>query len=169
MSNKAKKINEDIIDVSNMVTEKKVDYKTYSKTIILYNYDLSKETVISTLVTMVIYVLYFTIYPVLNYGQTIGKKLLKLKIINNDKKEKLTTNNLLIRELILHGILFDLIMTILILFVSKKTYMYFNTIIGVTEMIIYIVILFMIIIRKDGRGLHDLLGNTKVINEEVSK
>lgn len=169
ISEKAKKINDDIVDIYKSVSEKEINYKTYSKTLMSYNYDLSKETVINTLVTIVIYILYFVIYPLVNKGQTIGKKLTKIKIVNIDKTKKLTTNNMLIREFILHGIIFDLLMIVLILFINKKTYMFINGTVGFVEIIVSISILLMIIIRKDGRGLHDLLGNTIVINEEEVK
>ena len=169
VSEKAQKISENANDIVKKVTEKEIDYKTYTQNIREINYDLSRETVITTLITIVIYILYFVVYPVINKGQTIGKKLMKIKIQNNDGTKKLSMNNMIIREMILHGMLIDLIMTIFVLFLNKKNYLFVSNILNVIEIMIYITILFMVIIRKDGRGLHDILANTIVVNEEEVK
>lgn len=131
-------------------------------------YQLSKETVMSSLVTITTYILYFVVFPVYNKGQTLGKKIMKLKMKNISGTE-LTINNMLFREMILHSILINIISTILVMILNKENFIISNYILSCIQMIFFVIILMMIVIRNDGRGLHDIIGNTIVENEEVQK
>lgn len=159
-----KNLNETLKVEENETTDIKAVYEEAAK----INYELSKETVISTLVSICVYILYFIVLPVYNNGQTVGKRLMKIKIKNvNDSK--LTMNNMLFREMILHNIFFNIVLTMLIIVLDKNNYLMFNTIIEAIQMLIFISTLVMIVVRNDGRGLHDLIGGTVVINEEEIK
>lgn len=164
-SEKVKTLTEKMNEVVTLASEKEISFEKYSTEINNINYDLTKETVISNLLSIIIYILYFVIYPVYNNGQTIGKKLLKLKVINI-KEKKLTFNNLLFRELLLHSIALNIIINIVVLFVNENSFISINNILNITQEAILFVIIIMIITRKDGRGFHDILGNTMVINKE---
>lgn len=165
ISEKTKVLTEQMNEVVTLASEKQISFEKYSAEINNINYDLTKETVISNLLSIIIYILYFVIYPVYNNGQTIGKKMFKLKIMNT-KEKKLTFNNLLFRELLLHGIALNIIVNILILFIDKNGFITFSNIFNIAQEIVLFAIIIMIIIKKDGRGLHDVLGNTMVINRE---
>lgn len=129
------------------------------------NYSLSKETVAESIVTLVITITYFVVFTYFMNGETIGKKIMKIKITSNNRK-KLTMNNYLIRSLIINSILLQFISILTILFLDKKTYLSIYSIISNLFSIIFVVSLMMILFRKDGRGLHDILANTKVISTE---
>ena len=75
-------------------------------------------------------------------------------------------NNLLIRTLILHGIAVNLISLILILIINKSSFLYVNNVLNYLQYLVLVTILFMVILTKNGRGLHDVLSNTIVVNEE---
>lgn len=129
-------------------------------------YQLSRETVINSLITITTYILYFVVLPVYNNGQTLGKKVMKLKI-KSLNGSGLTINNMLFREMILHSILFNIISTILVMILDKENFIISNYILSCIQMIFFVIIIIMIVIRNDGRGLHDIIGNTIVENEEV--
>lgn len=165
VSQKAETISENIIDLSTGVSENKIALEKYNDELQNLNYELIKETVIVSLANIVVYLLYFVVYPVYNNGQTVGKKLFKLKIINKNN-EPLNMNNLLVRTLILHKIAINLISLTLILIISKSSFIFINNILNCFQYLIFGIILFMIILNKNGRGLHDVLSNTIVVNEE---
>ncbi len=168
MSEKTKEITKNLTKTMTVEKTETVDIKAVYDETAKMNYELSKETVINTLVTIAIYILYFIVLPVYNNGQTVGKRTMKLKITNTDGS-KLTMNNMLFREMILHNILFNIILTILIVILSKNNYLIASSITEVIQVLISVSILIMIIVRNDGRGLHDLIGGTIVINEEDKK
>lgn len=129
------------------------------------NYSLSRETVAESIVTLVITISYFVVFTYFMNGETIGKKIMKIKITSNNHK-KLTMNNYLVRSLIINSILLQFISILTILFLDKKTYLSVYNIISNVFSIIFVVSFMMILFRKDGRGLHDILANTKVISTE---
>ena len=128
-------------------------------------YSLSKETVAESIVTLVITISYFVVFTYFMNGETIGKKIMKIKITSNNQK-KLTMNNYLVRSLIINSILLQFISILTILFLDKTTYLSVYNIISNVFSIIFVVSFMMILFRKDGRGLHDILANTKVISTE---
>ena len=75
-------------------------------------------------------------------------------------------NQYLIRSLFINSILMNLLGIIFILFMSKEMYIKSNDIITYIFGIFYVVSIALILFREDGRGLHDLLGNTMVIQLE---
>ena len=49
-------------------------------------YDLNKYSVSTSIINVVVMVLYFGLFQYYNKGQTIGKKLMKIKVVSNDGK-----------------------------------------------------------------------------------
>ena len=166
INDKTKQLTEEMTktleDASNKESEIKKEVTKTSDVI----YQLSRETVINSLITITTYILYFVVLPVYNNGQTLGKKVMKLKI-KSLNGNGLTINNMLFREMILHSILFNIISTILVMILDKENFIISNYILSCIQMIFFVIIIIMIVIRNDGRGLHDIIGNTIVENEEV--
>lgn len=128
------------------------------------SYDLSKATFLTTLISIVIYIIYFVIYQGYNNGQTLGKKIFKIKVAKSDGS-RLTVNDLIKRALLLYGIAANIVVLILLLFTSKGTYFNVGSIINWIQILFIIVTINMMFFSVEGRGLHDLLGGTTV--EEV--
>ena len=110
--------------------------------------------------------LYFTLFPLLFDGQTIGKKICKIKLSSD--KGKLTFRSLLIRVLfypiftniILYTTLSNILTLVCVILFKGKIYFYSNLIISIIATIYsYIDILFMI--NKDV-SIHEKLSHTKV-------
>ena len=127
------------------------------------SYIVNKESVQVSIVSVVLSTIYFVVLAYYMNGQTFGKKIMKIQVVSANSK-KLTMNNYLIRSLLVDSILMNAISIIAILFLEKSSYLKVydatSTIFGA----IYVVIFAMILFRQDGRGLHDLLANTKVIS-----
>lgn len=127
-------------------------------------YEIEKNSTGINLVQLVISVGYFIIFTYLNKGQTLGKKLLRLKIIN-EKEEKPTILQIILRTSIIYQILPSLLIIISVMFIQKE---YFLTIYSILTMITYIFILvsaIMILYRNDKLGLQDILSKTKIVKE----
>lgn len=129
-------------------------------------YDLNKYSVSTSIINVVVMVLYFGLFQYYNKGQTIGKKLMKIKIESNDGKD-LTMNQLAVRSLIINSILANLILLAVIILGSKDVYFVSSTTVSMIQYIIIFTTAIMILFRKDKRGLHDVITNTKVINEKI--
>ncbi len=138
---------------------KKSDNKDY---LMALNYDLYKYKVVSSSLSIGCLILYFGIFQFVNKGQTIGKKIMKIKIVSNNQK-KLNIGNYLIRTVILTNIVFTLLNTILVYFLSVNSFYYVVYVCSLLSSLVYIINIFMITLRKDNRGLHDILANTKVV------
>ena len=130
------------------------------------NYQLIKEGVPQTIVSTVLSIIYFVVLAYFMNGETLGKKLMKIKITSNNDK-KLTMNNYLIRALVIDSVLINIITIITILLFSKDIYLTSYNIISYVFSFVYIVSLAMILFSKNGRGLQDILANTKVISTET--
>ncbi len=150
-----------------------IDYRNQEVTMEEYlekgtdiNYQLNKEAVPQTIVSTVLSIIYFVVLAYFMNGETLGKKLMKIKITSNNDK-KLTMNNYLIRALVIDSVLMNIITIITILLFSKDIYLTSYNIISYVFSFVYIVSLAMILFSKNGRGLQDILANTKVISTET--
>lgn len=164
-SEKVDSLNEKLYEISNNITEQKISAKKYYSEVNSLSYEISHETVLQNVIVISVYLLYFVVFPMYNNGQTLGKKIAKIKITSAVNKD-VSMNEMLLRSLILYGIAKDFFLVLIILFVKKTTYVNISFIINIFHEMIIIIMLLMIIIRSDGRGLHDILGKTKVIEEE---
>ena len=139
-----------------------IDENLYQKEMIDINYKLAKCNIINGSISIICMILYFGVFQFFNSGQTIGKKIMKIKIDSNNDK-KLNVGNYLIRSIILNNIILRILILTAVFYLSSKTYYLFSTVIALLESLIEIIILFMVILKKDSRGLHDIIAGTKVI------
>ena len=125
------------------------------------SYDIAKNEGLVTLISIIVGLVVFVVVPLYKDGQTIGKKLLKIKIISGNGE--LTMNQLIFRSFIANSILINLISVILIVISSKNSYFYCYGMFVAIQYIITAISVFMIMGSKEGRAIHDLLTNTKVV------
>ncbi len=140
------------------ITEEFVD--EYAKLL----YDIEKSNVLVTSLTISVYIAYFIIFQYMFNGQTLGKKILKIMVVNKDDS-KASIWQFILRYLFIMNI-FSGILHILLLYVFRyREYLmsYVVTMLFDTTFI-FISVLF-VLYRKDKRGLHDMMAQTKVIKE----
>lgn len=116
-------------------------------------------------VTSTLLLLYFVIFAYYFGGETVGKRIMRIKIIRKDNSN-VKMFNLLIRALILYGIPFTLLNILLSYTLNVNGYYVALRVIQTTQYVLEIVILSMCIISQDKRGLHDKLSGTKVVLNE---
>lgn len=145
--------------------DKEIDVKEYTDIVLEDNYNISKGTVLISLTSIIIYILYFVVYQVYNNGQTVGKKLMKIKV-KSTTDESLSINTMLFRALIIYGIAANIINLILILLLKKELYLSISNTISIIQSLIVIISVFMILFSKQKRGIHDIITKTEVVNKE---
>lgn len=141
-----------------------VDTEEYKDTVMQLNYNINKYKVISSSISVVGYILYFAVLQWALKGQTIGKKIMKIKTVANKDDKKLNVGNYIIRSVILNNIIFLIISTYSVYLFSVQSYYTLSLIVSYLELLVITIILLMIVLRKDFRGLHDFIAGTKVID-----
>lgn len=133
-----------------------------------YSYRLSKLSFVPRFMGIILSLFYFVVLQFYFNGQTLGKKIMKLRVVSNDNKN-INIFSFLIRSLIVNEIFISSLNLICILFLSKNVYFTYSKVIYFVTYFIEILIVFTIIFSKDNRGIHDILANTKVIDERKNK
>jgi len=127
-----------------------------------FNYKLKKASVINSVITLICMFLYFGVVQYILNGRTVGKLILKLRV-TSVKEDKVSLWALLLRCLIVNNIFLNGINLLLLFLLSKSTYLNIASLLDFSITLVESVIIFLIITRKDSRGLHDLICGTIVI------
>lgn len=125
-------------------------------------YDIDYSNVIPMIIEITILILYYIVFQFYNKGQTIGKKLLKIRIVSEDLGE-VSMNQYIVRSLIVPSIASKMLIVAMVLFMSRRYYYYGSFTMQGIQMALIIISVFMIMYSESGRGLHDRLAKTKVI------
>ena len=154
-------VTEEMNELLEKMANGEVTSEEYSEQIFELNYEYQRSIVPTTVVNVVVCFGYFVIFGCLNKGQTFGKKIFKIKIVNKENKDP-SILNMLGRNIFLYSILTGLINVISVYIFNVKTFNYINNISNYISYGFVIICMFMIMNRKDGRGLHDMMGGTTV-------
>ena len=73
---------------------------------------------------------------------------------------------MLVRSLFIYGIITSLYSIITINFLSMNDFSYSVSVISIIECMFIVITVLMMLYKKDGRGLHDIIAKTNVIGEE---
>lgn len=139
-----------------------IDTNALSEQTQALSYELNSNGYVYTIGSIIIIFLYYGVFVYFTKGQTLGKKIMNIKIVSNKGKE-LKLHNYFIRAFILNGVIFNLLTLVAICF-KESTYLTIYTVASNFDTILMIVLFLMILFYKDGRGLHDILAGTKVID-----
>lgn len=142
--------------------EEKIDVKEYFNKSMDVVYDIDYSNVIPMIVEVVLIILYFVVFQFYNKGQTFGKKLMGIKVVSNDGS-KLNFNSMVYRSLIIDSVFISFITFVCLFFMKVDTYYYLAVAAQLVNGIIFIATIIMVLFRKDGRGLHDIISGTKVV------
>ena len=128
-------------------------------------YDYQKENILQSGISVALTIAYFVVFQYMNKGQTIGKKLLKIKVVDKDTKEPISISKGLLRSFIVLSILSGTLCIIFLYIFNKNNYLISYTTLLFLEGIFTLITTILVLYRKDGRGLHDMIANTIVIKE----
>lgn len=159
-------LSDQMLSINNSFINGNIDVKTFINQYSSVSYSLERELFLSTLISVVINVLYFVVYPLYNGGQSFGKKYMDIKIVSNNGEE-VNSNQLVLRYLFMNGIGSTIISLCFVFLVKDLTYVYIASILSFLQFIVAISSIFMVLYRNDKKSLPDLIAGTKVI--EVKK
>lgn len=161
---------ENYIEITNKYRTKEIEPKEYLDLIKGDYYALNKYSIGYNLASVILVILYFCFFQKYNNGQTVGKKLFKIKVVDIENKSKVGLCKYLLRYF---ALLFPYIGSVagnilnvgLIFILNSAHYIYVSSSIYYIFIIYTAVTIAMIVIRKDKRGLSEIITKTKVINE----
>ena len=125
-------------------------------------YKMNKANVNSNLLGLVIYVGYFVLFQFFNGGATIGKKLLKIKVVSQGGGE-VSFWQMIVRTSIINGIVPLALSLILIFTTNGLLFLTLSSIVGLFENIFVIICVFMLLYKSNCLALHDIMSKSVVI------
>ncbi len=133
-------------------------------TLIDLTYRMQLATKSSQIINIGLLIIYFGVFGYLKKGQTLGKKIMKIKVAPVGNKKELNPSLYMLRSVLVTNLIPKLIALIALLVCSKNTwYEITNITSNISSLLLFIMVGFMIF-RDDERGLHDLICQTKVIS-----
>lgn len=165
----SEKYNE-LMNVYEQYTKNEISESEYNEAYIPISYELYRLNTSYIIIDLVIVILYFGVAPFIFKGQTLGKKMMQIRIVSNSDKP-LTLVNYLLRMVVLNNVLITVALISIVYLMSVDNYAGIYQNVNLVGYIITYISLFMIMVRRDGRGLHDFVANTKVVltNEEMKR
>lgn len=124
---------------------------------------ISKEEAPKTLINIVLFIAYFGTFAYYYNGQTLGKKILNIKVVSNDGK-KPGHLTFIGRALIANGILINIITLILLFVVKSNSYLYFIVSIDILGDLLMLISFILIAVTKNKKAIHDYIFKTQVID-----
>lgn len=160
-----KELEKDLNILQEEVLSNKITYEQFVDEYQDLFYKNKKDTMAQSAITLTITIAYFVVFQYMNKGQTIGKKLLHIKIVDNTTEKPLSIFKGLIRSLLIWNILSGTLGIVLIYILNEKSYITSYLVITSIESIFIFITAMYTLYRKDNRGLHDIMINSKVIKE----
>lgn len=156
--------------------DKKIKKKDYKSNLNKYNkkikkidrknkviwYKIQKNSVVYYIIFIAFNIAYFGIFQFSFNGQTFGKRIMKIRIISSKKKD-LNIFQLILRSVIVYNLWIYLLYIIFVITVNNSNN-YYNiySVLNNIGSIIQIVTIMMVLLNKNGRGLHDIISSTEV-------
>ena len=154
-------INKELDSLQQNLLDGEIDNKQYFDGYKKLLPELDKSNMAINVCNLVFILGYFIIIPVVNNGQTLGKKILKIKIEKIDGN--LTIRDMVIRNFITTSLLQLMISSTLVYIVNNDIYYNLSIFVSLLQILLVIITSVMIIYRKDEKGVQDLITGTQVI------
>lgn len=155
------KLSENSVEIMDKYTKGDINEKTYLSETANISYQMARKTGIQSLIIVFLEILYFIVYQFYKGGQTIGKRLLKIKVVSLN--EGFSMNQMIIRVLIINSILLDMILIGFVTFAPQNIYYYGTVCFELIQYTIILISVFMVMFSKSGMGLHDIITHTRVV------
>ena len=160
----SEKYNE-LVNLQEQYSSSEISLDEYNQAFEPIAYEIYRYNTYYVIIDLVCTLLYFGVLQFFCKGQTIGKKLFQIRVVSNDERP-LTLVNFILRTVVLSNMIISVALQCIVHFMDvDHYYMVYENVNLVGSIILYI-ILFMIVVRADGRGLHDFVANTKVVLDD---
>lgn len=161
--NKYNYLSENMIEVVNDYYNHEIGVNEYVADFNNISYDLAQTSGILTIINIFVMIIYYVIYLIKKNGQTIGKRLMKIKIVSTNGE--LSINQLIFRSFIANFVLLKILDFSFMIFVSRNVYFECLGAFQEIQFFITFVSIILILFGKEGLTLHDRLVHTKVVSE----
>ena len=128
-------------------------------------YNEEKKDILTPTISVILTIGYFIVFQYLNNGQTLGKKILKIQVVDKNTNTPPSFLKGTIRTIFILNIASNIITIILRTCANKNTYLITSTILSIFNWIFLVITIVLMISKSSCRGLHDLMANTIVIKE----
>ena len=139
----------------------KIDINQYFTSIKTLTHNIDKNNIVINIVNTILLVVLFVIVPMISKGQTIGQKLLKLKIVKDDIK----LEDYVGRAVIINGLGYMFFMLIILYLTNDDIYFILINLLGFLQILVVIINGFMVLYSKDKCGIADKFTSTRI--EEI--
>jgi len=153
----------EMVDINEKYQNNEVEDEEYNKKLTNLSYKIEKNSTVTTVISIACIIGYFVIFAYSQNGRTIGKRVFKLQVIKNNEGN-LSLINYFLRSLVLNNLFFTIVRLICIMVMSKSTYITSVNVLNNIQLIVQIIIVLSLLISKEGRGIHDYIAGTKVID-----
>jgi hypothetical protein len=119
-----------------------------------------------SIISVSCYLLYFVGFQKWNKNQTIGKKLMKIKVVNKDDSDSVSVWRYIARTIFAYNLFFNSLGICIAFYLSGKSFLITFGVVSLLGYLITYAGYLMILFKKDGRGIHDIVGGTKVVEVE---
>ena len=160
-SKKVDNINKQINELNNQIINNDIKNEEYLYRYMDVTYELARSNGFTTIINITICILYFVVFQIYKNGQTLGKKLMKIRVVSKDGD--LTMNQMIFRSLICNSILVDILSLFFLIIAKKEVYFYCVGMFSFIYYVISFISIFMIMFGKDGTAVHDKLVHTRVV------
>ena len=126
-------------------------------------YKIEKNATFYLVIYLIVVIAYFVGFNKYTNGQTLGKKLMRLRIVNSkDSSSDVPIWSYIVRALVLYQLIYYITRLIGINFMNAGMYYNVTGIVYKVQSYLEMLIIAMAMIRIDGRGPQDLLAKTRV-------
>ena len=119
-SEKIQKYEKQETEIMEKYTKQEISPEDYLASYESVYYKLTRDTGVLSIITILLEVIYFVVYQLFNGGQTIGKKIMKIKVISENGD--LDMNQMIYRSLLSNFILVNILTFMFLLFTSRNVY-----------------------------------------------
>lgn len=160
---KMTKLENQTIELVEDLRDQEIQAEEYISRYVSLYYKMARTRGIETLATIFLSVCYFVVYQVHFGGQTLGKKLMKIRVVSEDGE--LSYNQMIFRSFVANSILLNILTFIFMMMGENQKYFYMVSIFEIIQITITLISVFMIMNRKNGLAIHDRIAHTKVLRE----
>lgn len=152
----------DILPSNALETVFKSDYINTYQNVLKYGTSIS-------IISIIVYLLYFIGFQKWNNNQTLGKKLFNLKIVNKDKSKPVSWVQYIVRTIVIYNIIFNCLSLVFVWTLHDKSFIIATMIINAFSYLITYGSLLLILFRTDNKGIHDIICKTAIVENKKSK
>lgn len=156
------KYENELANLNEAYLEKNVESNEYISQLKIITHNIDKEDIVINIVATLFIIVIFVIVPNYNNGQTLGQKLLKIKI---SKDKPLKMDDLVGRAVIINGLGYMIFMFLILYLTSDNVYFILINLLGFFQILMVIINGFMVIYSKEKRGIADRFTDTRI--EEI--